>query len=204
MIFNLSLEEGVLLVRLARRAAEEYILNGKRIKAQVEVPQNLKEKCGVFVTIKKDGELRGCIGFPYPTYPLVDAVIESSINSSTEDPRFPPVKPEELDEITFEVSILTPPRRLEVKKVSEYPSKIKVGRDGLIVKRGYYSGLLLPQVPVEWGWDEEEFLCQCCLKAGLPPDCWLMKETEVYTFQAIIFEERSPRGEIIRKDVEEK
>ncbi|MCD6530567.1 TIGR00296 family protein [Candidatus Bathyarchaeota archaeon] len=208
MPFELSLEEGELLVRLARRAAEEYVRSGKRIEAPSDVPEKLREKCGVFVTITKERagrrELRGCIGFPYPTYPLIEAVIEASISSSTQDPRFPPVSPEELDEILFEVSVLTPPQKVEVEKVSEYPRKIKVGRDGLIVRRGPYSGLLLPQVPVEWKWDEEEFLCQCCLKAGLPPDCWLMEDTQVYAFQAIIFEEESPKGEVIRKVIEEK
>ncbi|RJS83409.1 TIGR00296 family protein [Candidatus Bathyarchaeota archaeon] len=208
MSFELSLEEGRLLVWLARRAAEEYVRSGRRIEAPADVPEKFREKCGVFVTINKESGgrrvLRGCIGFPYPMYPLVEAVIEASINSATEDPRFPPVSPEELDEIVFEVSVLTPPQRVEVEKVTEYPRKIKVGRDGLIVRRGPYSGLLLPQVPVEWNWDEEEFLCQCCLKAGLSPDCWLMEDTQVYTFQAIIFEEESPRGEVVRKVIEEK
>lgn len=208
MVFDLSLDEGRFLVRLARKAAEEYIMNGIKIRAPSDVSAKLREKCGVFVTVtkKSDGErmLRGCIGFPYPMYPLVEAVIDASISASTGDPRFPPVSSRELDEIFFEVSVLTPPEKIEVEKVGEYPLKIKVGRDGLIIKRGYYSGLLLPQVPVERGWDEEEFLCQCCMKAGLPPDCWLMKETEVYRFQAIIFEEETPRGEVVRKSIEAK
>ncbi|MCS7096016.1 MAG: TIGR00296 family protein [Candidatus Bathyarchaeota archaeon] len=203
MSFDLSLEEGILLVKLARSAVEEYLKNGKRIKAPDETPEKLLQPCGVFVTINKvvdDGkELRGCIGYPYPSSPLIEAVIDSAISSATGDPRFPPLSKKELDSIVFEVSVLTPPMMVEVEKPTDYPSKIRVGRDGLIIERGFYKGLLLPQVPVEWGWNEEEFLCQCCLKAGLPPDCWLMKGTKVYTFQAIIFEEESPKGKVKRR-----
>jgi hypothetical protein len=148
-----------------------------------------------------DGEkdLRGCIGYPYPTEPLAKAVIESAISSATQDPRFYPISLSELDNVVFEISVLTPPQLIETKKSSEYPSKVKVGEDGLIVERGMYKGLLLPQVPVEWKWDCEEFLCQCCIKAGLPPDNWLLDGTRIYKFQAIIFEEEKPRGEIRRK-----
>jgi len=88
-----------------------------------------------------------------------------------------------------------------VPNPKEYCSKIKVGRDGLIVERSFCKGLLLPQVPVEWKWDEETFLCQCCMKAGLPPDSWLLDETKVYTFQAIIFEEKTPGGEVALKEI---
>lgn len=199
----MSDEEGALLVRLARRAVLENLKDGRIISPPKDVSPNLLEKRGVFVTINSitDGEksLRGCIGFPYPIYPLVRAVIEAAIESATGDPRFPPMKMEELDQVVFEVSVLTEPQLIEVKSPLEYPSKIKVGEDGLIVERGVYRGLLLPQVPIEWGWNEEEFLCQCCLKAGLPPDCWLLKGTKIYKFQAIIFEETSPNGPVVRK-----
>jgi uncharacterized protein (TIGR00296 family) len=201
--FDISLEEGELLVKLARKAVEEFLKTKRRIPPPENVSQNLMQPCGVFVTINsirgEEKELRGCIGLPYPTIPLMEAVIESAISSATQDPRFYPLSLEELDNVVFEVSILTPPQLVEVKNPSEYPSKIKIGVDGLIIERGFYKGLLLPQVPVEWGWDEEEFLCQCCLKAGLPPDCWLMKGTKVYKFQAVIFEEEKPRGEVRRK-----
>jgi len=201
--FDLSLEEGRLLVELARKAVEEYLKNRKRIRPPENIPEKLMQPRGVFVTINsvegEEKELRGCIGLPYPTTPLAEAVIESAISSATQDPRFYPLSLKELDSVVFEVSILTPPQLVEVENPSEYPSKIKVGVDGLIIERGFYRGLLLPQVPVEWGWGEEEFLCQCCLKAGLPPDCWLMKGTKVYKFQAIIFEEETPKGEVRRK-----
>ncbi len=203
MSFDLTLNEGELLVKLARTAVEEYLKNRKRIRVPEGLSQKFMQNCGVFVTINSveggEKELRGCIGLPYPTTPLAEAVIESAISSATQDPRFYPLTLNELDSVVFEVSVLTPPQLVEVEKPSEHPSKIKVGVDGLIIERGFYKGLLLPQVPVEWNWDEEEFLCQCCVKAGLPPDCWLMKGTKVYKFQAIIFEEEKPKGEVRRK-----
>lgn len=203
MEFNLTDEEGEFLVRLARKAVRENLKNGKIISPPENVSPCLLEKKGVFVTINSviNGEksLRGCIGFPYPVYPLVRAVIEAAIESATRDPRFPPMTLRELDNVVFEVSVLTEPELIKVDSPREYPSKIKVGEDGLIVERGFYKGLLLPQVPVEWNWDEEEFLCQCCLKAGLPPDCWLLKGTKIYKFQCIIFEETSPNGSVVRK-----
>lgn len=201
--FDLSLEEGEFLVKLARKAVEEYLTSHKRIAVPQKLPEKLSKPCGVFVTINRliggEKELRGCIGYPYPTNPLVEAVIDSAISSATQDPRFPPLSIGELENVVFEVSILTPPELIRVENPSEYPSKIKIGEDGLIIERGIFKGLLLPQVPVEWGWGAEEFLCQCCLKAGLPPDCWLMRGTKVYKFQAIIFEEESPRGKVKRK-----
>jgi len=201
--FELSLGEGKFLVELARKAVEEYLKSRKKISAPENISEKLLQPCGVFVTINSimDGEkeLRGCIGYPYPTTPLVEAVIESAISSATQDPRFYPLSLSELDDVVFEVSVLTPPQLIEVEKLSEYPSKIKVGKDGLIVERGIFKGLLLPQVPVEWKWDEEEFLCQCCIKAGLPPDNWLLEGTRIHKFQAIIFEEEKPRREVKRK-----
>lgn len=206
MSFDISLEEGIFLVKLARAAVEEYLKKHRRIHVPETTPGKLMQPFGVFVTINKiengQKDLRGCIGYPYPTNPLAEAVIDSAISSATSDPRFYPLSLDELDSVVFEVSVLTPPQLIEVEKSIDYPSKIKIGRDGLIIEKGFYKGLLLPQVPVEWGWDEEEFLCQCCIKAGLPPDCWLMKGTKVYKFQAVIFEEESPGGEIKRKIIE--
>jgi len=203
MPFKLNLREGKFLVKLARKAVEEYLKNKRHITVPESTDEKLLQPCGVFVTINsiKNGEkeLRGCIGYPYPTTPLAQAVIESAISSATQDPRFYPLSIKELDSVVFEVSVLTPPQIIEGKKPSDYPLKIKVGEDGLIVEKGLFKGLLLPQVPVEWGWDEEEFLCQCCIKAGLPPDYWLLENTKIYKFQAIIFEEEKPKGEVKRK-----
>jgi len=202
MPFELSDEEGKFLIRLARNTVKTYLEKGETIKPPKETPRKLFEKCGVFVTISTvsngEKELRGCIGYPYPTSPLVEAVIDSAINASTQDPRFEPMDLSELGKVVFEVSVLTPPEPVEVKNPKEYVSKIKVGEDGLIVEKGYFKGLLLPQVPVEWGWCEEEFLCQCSLKAGLPPDSWLTKDAKIYKFKAIIFEEQKPEGQIKR------
>jgi uncharacterized protein (TIGR00296 family) len=206
--FQLSLEEGKFLLELARNAVKEYLKTRKHVNAPENTPKKLFEQCGVFVTINKtknnEKQLRGCIGYPYPTLPLVEAVIESAIAAATQDPRFYPLSPSELDEVVFEVSVLTPPEAMEVKKPGEYVAKIKVGEDGLIVEKGVFKGLLLPQVPVEWEWSEEEFLCQCCIKAGLPPDSWLTKGAKIYKFQAIIFEEETPHGKVKRKLLDEK
>jgi uncharacterized protein (TIGR00296 family) len=202
LAFDLSLQEGKFLIDLARNAVREYLEKGKIIKPPESTPRKLFENCGVFVTINKlkNGikKLRGCIGYPYPTNPLVEAVIDSAINAATQDPRFYPLSSSEIQTVIFEVSVLTPPEEVRVDNPKDYLSKIKVGQDGLIIERGIYKGLLLPQVPVEWEWCEEEFLCQCCIKAGLPPDSWLTKDTKIYKFQAIIFEEEKPEGEVHR------
>jgi uncharacterized protein (TIGR00296 family) len=202
LAFDLSLQEGKFLIDLARNAVREYLEKGKIIKPPESTPRKLFENCGVFVTINKlkngTKKLRGCIGYPYPTNPLVEAVVDSAINAATQDPRFYPLSSSELRQVIFEVSVLTPPEEVRVDNPKDYLSKIKVGQDGLIIERGIYKGLLLPQVPVEWEWCEEEFLCQCCIKAGLPPDSWLTKDTKIYKFQAIIFEEEKPKGEVHR------
>lgn len=198
-----SIDEGRYLVRLARRAVEEYMTTGIKLKPADVPDQRLLEKSGVFVTLEKvttrGRSLRGCIGYPVPHLPLVEATVDSAISAAFNDPRFPPVERQELDSIVFEVSILTPPVLIKVESPKDLPSSIKVGRDGLIVENGYYRGLLLPQVPVEYGWDEETFLAECCMKAGLPPDAWLSRKTQVYKFTAEIFAESSPKGEVIQK-----
>ena len=205
--FELSLDEGKFLLELARSAVKEHLGTRKHISPPENTPKKLFEHCGVFVTINKlengEPQLRGCIGYPYPTNPLVEAVIDSAINAATEDPRFPSLTPSELGEVVFEVSVLTPPELIKTNNPKDYVSKFKVGEHGLIVERGIFKGLLLPQVPVEWNWCEEEFLCQCCMKAGLPPDTWLAKGTRIYKFKAIIFEEETPQGNVKRKALKE-
>ncbi|WP_010478670.1 TIGR00296 family protein [Thermococcus zilligii] len=202
-MYRIKDEWGEFLVKLARKAVEEHVRHGKTIKPPRDTPPELWEKMGVFVTLNRQGvppqmALRGCIGFPLPIYPLVEATIKAAIYAAVDDPRFPPVRESELDDIVVEVSVLTPPEPVEGPP-EERPKKIKVGRDGLLIEKGIYSGLLLPQVPIEWGWDEEEFLAQTCWKAGLPPDCWLDEDTRVYRFTAEIFEEEYPRGPVKRK-----
>ncbi|MBE8539660.1 TIGR00296 family protein [Geoglobus acetivorans] len=194
----LTPEEGDKAVRLARKAIETYISKEEVIKDKLEGV--FSEKRGVFTTLTKHGELRGCIGFPYPIKRLDEAIIDSAISAATQDPRFPPVKLEEMDEIEVEVTVLTPPEKLGVSP-EDRAKAIEVGRHGLMVIYGPYSGLLLPQVAVEYGMDEEEFLTHTCLKAGLPPDCWLMEEVEVYTFEGQIFREVEPRGRVVGVDM---
>lgn len=200
MTLQLTLEEGKFLVNLARLTVTEILKKGKILRVPDDVSSKLITPCGVFVTLnrlyKGTKRLRGCIGLPYPKTPLVQAVIEAAVSSATQDPRFPPVTQEELDDIVFEVSVLTPPELIIVEKPTNYPSKIKIGQDGLIIEKGYYKGLLLPQVPVEWNWNEEEFLCQASMKAGLSPDAWVLKDVKIYKFSCVIAREITPNGEI--------
>ncbi|HIH40246.1 MAG TPA: TIGR00296 family protein [Halobacteria archaeon] len=195
----ISLKDGKIAVRLARDAIEKYIKDGIIIEPIKKPP--FDKKMGVFVTINKNGDLRGCIGYPYPIKELGDAIVDSAISAATQDPRFPPVRADELDQINLEVTILSEPQRLNVKDRKDLPKMIKIGQDGLIVKKGFYQGLLLPQVPIEWEWDPEEFLCQTCFKAGLPPDCWLDKDTEIYKFEGQIFEEEG--DDVVEKKFKE-
>ncbi len=159
------------------------------------------ERAGAFVTLKThpDGRLRGCIGYPEPVLPLSRAVVRAAISAATQDPRFYPLTPAELPRVTVEVSVLTPPEPLMAEDRERLPEMIVVGRDGLIVRAGPWSGLLLPQVPVEWGWDSREFLDQTCLKAGLSPGCWRRPDVEVLRFTAIVFAEESPLGRVVRE-----
>lgn len=196
----MTLEEGKMLVKLARKTMEEYVRE-KKVPSTPEAAGVLKEKRGVFVTLTKGGQLRGCIGHPLPELELGKAVIDSAISSATRDPRFPPVKPSELPEIEVEVSVLSVPEEIEVRHPRDYPKHVKVGRDGLIVVRSGYAGLLLPQVPVEWGWDAEEFLSHTCMKAGLMPDSWLDKNTRVQKFSAQVFKEKTPGGEVEEREL---
>ncbi len=191
----LTLEEGKLLVKLARETIETYLREGRKPRVS-KVPAKLRERRGVFVTLNKGGELRGCIGHPLPTTPLIDAVIDSAISSATRDPRFPPVAPEELPTLEVEVSVLSKPEPIEVKSPREYPKHVVIGRDGLIIEWSGYAGLLLPQVPVEWGWDAEEFLSHACMKAGLTPDYWLREGVCISKFSAQAFRQRKPGGKV--------
>ena len=129
------------------------------------------------------------------------ATIESAKSSAVSDPRFPIVVIDELNEIIIEVTILTPPKLLQVKDPKEYLKKIKIGRDGLIVKSGGRSGLLLPQVPIDWNWTVEEFLEHTCGKAWLPENCWKDLNTEIYSFSGIIYQEVEPNGEVVLKEI---
>ena len=182
-MFMLTEEQGQKLLSLVRENIHHYLTHHEMISVE-DIPPEFTEKRGVFVTLKKHGDLRGCIGYPEPVYPLITALLDSAVSAAVRDPRFPPVQADELDHIQVEITVLTKP-----EEIKPDPNNVVVGRDGLIVEKGIFKGLLLPQVPVEWEWDAETFLCQTCIKAGLPPDCWLDKETRVYTFQGQIFSE---------------
>lgn len=195
---ELSYDDGIFLVKLARQAIEKYIIEGIKIESPQNTPEKLRKPGMAFVTIEKFGEkkeLRGCIGFLQPITPLVKTVINASIAAATEDPRFPPLTKDELDNIVVEVSILSLPR--PIKNIEE----ITIGRHGLVISRGIHSGTLLPQVPVEYCWDRETFLAECCIKAGLDPDCWLDSKTRVYVYESVVFYEENPRGIIKTKDL---
>jgi uncharacterized protein (TIGR00296 family) len=192
--------EGELAVGIARQAVEAETKGAT--KGHVDAPGSFQEKRGVFVTLNSypDHLLRGCIGFPEPIFSLASALVQAAAHAC-HDPRFEDLQEDELDTIVVEVTILTPPEEIKVDDRKKMPEMIKIGQDGLIAEYGPYRGLLLPQVPVEWGWDAEEFLGQTCIKAGMSPDMWLDKRTTFYKFGGEIFSEQSPRGKVERKDI---
>jgi uncharacterized protein (TIGR00296 family) len=196
---KLSDSDGAILVRTARKAVTEFLSNGNKIKLEPEFEKKFSFNSGVFVTLNKTGGLRGCVGFPLPVQKLSRAIVDEAIAAATEDPRFSPVTMKELGDIVFEVTVLTQPIEIDVSDPAEYLSKIKVGRDGLIISHSFYSGLLLPQVPGEYGWNEEEFLQHTCLKAGLAKDFWKSGEAKIEKFEGIVFKEEIPNGEVVRK-----
>lgn len=208
-VHDFTIEDGKFLVKLSRRAVENFLKAGVKIVPPKNVHGKFKENFGVFVTIERIGhvglktykELRGCIGYPHPIKPLIEATIESALSAALEDPRFPPMRLEELSKVVFEVSILSPPEPIKIKDRKRLPKEIVVGRDGLIVEYGWYKGLLLPQVPVEYNWDSETFLAETCMKAGLPPDSWLLNDVKIYRFEAAIFAEIEPYGNVVKRNL---
>ncbi len=188
-------EDGILAVKAARASIEAET---RGMEPEIELPASFDKKGGVFVTINTypQGNLRGCIGYPEPVFPLRDALIHSA-ESACHDPRFMPLSFKESQNCTVEVTILSEPVLSECSK-EELPKNIVIGRDGLIIQFGRRRGLLLPQVPVEWGWDVDEYLQQICAKACLPPDAWKLKDSMIWTFSGEIFHELSPKGEIVR------
>lgn len=196
----LSLEQGAHLVSVARKAVDIAVAEG-RIPESHELPAWREGKAdfllshrGAFVTLNTlDGNLRGCIGIPYPLRPLGEAVAQAAVGAAQHDPRFPSVEASELDSLTVEVSALTEPETLVCKPL-ELPNKVRIGTDGLIVIGRGTSGLLLPQVATEMRLSAEMFLSVTCQKAGLFPDAWLTSDVKVRRFQAEIFAEATPRG----------
>ncbi len=183
MAFRLNDEEKKFLLQLARKTIKNF-LDGRVEKEEKYFSENLKTETGAFVTLHKQGELRGCIGYVTGFKPLQEAVQDLAISAAFNDPRFPPLAKDEFERIDLEISVLTPLER--VSSISE----IKIGRDGLMIKRPPYEGLLLPQVATEYDWDVQTFLEHTCRKAGLPPDAWKEENTEIWKFSAIIFSEK--------------
>ncbi len=206
---EISYEEGIFLVKLARKAVEEKLYRNIEIKPPENTPEKLWRPGMTFTTIETyhpSGEtsLRGCIGFLAPIYPLVVSTIKSALEAAFNDPRFPPLSRDELDNVVFEVTVLSVPRELDLRNRWSLPKQIVIGKHGLVVEKEFFKGTLLPVVPVEYCWDEETFLAETCLKAGLNPDCWLENDVKVYAYTGKVFREKKPYGEIyVRNLVEE-
>lgn len=179
--FNLTPQEKTALLKLARSAIEQFLATG-RIIADNTGLEALRTPRGAFVTLEKNGDLRGCIGFTQPVGPLGETVINAAVYAAVRDPRFPPVRREELAALRIEVSVLTPLKEITDTKM------VKVGRHGLLISKNGRSGLLLPQVAAENGWDRLTFLEQTCLKAGLDPNDW-RRGARIYVFEAVVFGE---------------
>ncbi len=196
-------EDGELLVRTARRAVEVYLTSG-RVLEPPSVGGVLAARGMTFTTIRRVSggryDLRGCIGYLSPVEPLIKNVVTTALAAALEDPRFEPLSAEELGEVVFEVSVLSMPRDLE-SAGRERSREVVIGRDGLIAEYRVYKGVLLPEVPVEYCWDEETFLSETCVKAGMTPDCWLSERVRVRRFTARVFRETSPGGPVVELDL---
>jgi hypothetical protein len=194
----LNLEQGARLVKLARKAIESKFSLIK-LRVDKKIKEEFSEFLGCFVTLHKKGQLRGCIGFPEPVMELHEAIVQAAESAASNDPRFPPVEKKELEEIDVEVSVLTKPKRVDVRNPEEYLKKITIGKDGIVIRSTFTSGLLLPQVATQYNWDALTFLRQACVKANVKPDDWRdFDNVRVYTFQSQVFGESSPNGEIIQ------
>jgi AmmeMemoRadiSam system protein A len=181
----LSEKEKKEILKLAKLAIQSIFKKEliAELTKQKRVVKNLGLRNGVFVTITKRGELRGCIGYILPVREFEELVVDAAVSAAMRDPRFDPLTEDEVGEIEIEVSVLSEPKRIE--NVSE----VEVGKHGLIVRRGPFQGLLLPQVATEYNWDKLTFIRQTCIKAGLSPDEWKKEGTEIYTFTAEVFSE---------------
>jgi AmmeMemoRadiSam system protein A len=179
--FSLTDEEKEILLQTARRTIEAR-LGGTRPCLPAATP-SLRIPCGAFVTLKHGETLRGCIGHIAATSPLVETVEEMAVASAFEDPRFPPLQPDELAGVRIEISVLSP-----FRQVTD-PAEIQVGTHGILIRRGGRSGLLLPQVATEQGWDRDTFLEHTCRKAGLPIDAWRSPDARIEIFSAVVFGE---------------
>jgi AmmeMemoRadiSam system protein A len=180
---KLNAEEQKKLLEIARKTIIDSLKKG-RVDEETASTEGLGQPCGAFVSLHKLGQLRGCIGTFTSPRPLVNTVQEMAVSSSQRDPRFPAVQAKEMQDIDIEISVLSPLR--EIKDVKE----IEVGRHGIYITKGFYSGVLLPQVATEYGWDRETFLEHTCMKAGLPPEAWKEEGVKIEIFEAQVFGEK--------------
>ena len=183
----ISNKSGEFLLNLAKESIKYFLDNQKLMVKPTDYPAELDEDLGVFVTLNKKNNLRGCIGYAEPIKPAIDATMEVALAAAFNDPRFPEVSEKEFDDLEFEVTVLTKPEVIEVAHYSQYLDEIEIGRDGLIIQKGYARGLLLPQVAVENAFTTEEFLDHTCMKAGISADSWMDESCDVYKFQGQIF-----------------
>ncbi len=181
---ELTTEERAELLRIARKAIKER-LEGRAWNPEKSSTERLVRVQGAFVTLHEEGQLRGCIGYIVGIKPLYLAIAEMARAAAFSDPRFMPLGPQEFDKIDIEITVLSPLRKIDD------PKEVEVGRHGLVVRQGPYQGVLLPQVPVEEGWDRETFLSHTCMKAGLPSDCWREAGTELFCFSGEVFGEKA-------------
>lgn len=181
--FSLDKKARKILLDIAKKSVEIAVKKGDVYNPPAPDVKSLEADRGAFVTLKINGKLRGCIGYTAPIKPLYLTVRDVAIQAATADPRFTPVREDELPLLHYEISVLSPFHH--VRNVDE----IEVGRDGLLIKKGNHVGLLLPQVPVEWGWDRQTFLEQTCRKAGLPPDAWQDEDADLFRFTAFVFDD---------------
>ncbi|MFH1587204.1 MAG: TIGR00296 family protein [Candidatus Diapherotrites archaeon] len=199
-----TVEDAGKLIALARKSIEYYLASGRYLMDEPK-ERKFKEERGAFVSLHTypGHQLRGCIGFIEPIKSVWETVIECSVSAAFRDPRFPKLTASEWgrNDIVVEISVLSIPDLIYVTDPEEYLGKIQIGRDGLIIERGINKGILLPQVPVEFGWGVEEFLNQCCLKAGLRKDEWEEDGTVVYKFSAHVWKESAPKGEVIEENL---
>ena len=183
----ISNKSGEFLLNLAKESIKYFLDNQKLMVKPTDYPAELDEDLGVFVTLNKKNNLRGCIGYAEPIKPAIDATMEVALAAAFNDPRFPEVSEKEFDDLEFEVTVLTKPELIEVAHYDQYLDEIEIGRDGLIIQKGYARGLLLPQVAVENAFTTEEFLDHTCMKAGISADSWMDESCDVYKFQGQIF-----------------
>jgi AmmeMemoRadiSam system protein A len=184
--FSLSDREKEELLALARKSVEHAVTNRKSYDPPASATEALNQERGAFVTLKKAGELRGCIGYTSAMEPLYLTVRDTATLAALRDPRFPPVSTAELPQLQYEISVLSPLRR--VVDIHQ----IIVGQHGLLMKNGDNEGILLPQVPVEQRWDRETFLEETCRKAGMNSNCWKSEDTDIFMFTAVVFGEHKP------------